>query len=170
MEREVTMQIPECRSYHAVTSSVSLVSMPDGKSALKVYYLSIIGRDTPELYEWERCALSKASFEEALRSSGQDGIGFVTAFPHITKIMRFGPGMETVMDIREFDTEGLKPRDCTREDGYHEFACYAEAVIAAEEYHAWAKEETVEGYLDYRCETTDFPVASNSKLKVYFEG
>ena len=164
------MQIPECRSYHAITSSVSAVDMPDGKSVFKVYYLSIVGRDRPELYEWERCELSKAAFEETLRSRGQEGVGFVTAFPHITKILRFGPGMETVMDILEFDTDSLKPRDRSRDDGYHEFACYAEAVIAAEEYHAWAKAETVAEYLDFRCATTSFPVASNSKLRAYYEG
>lgn len=162
------MEIPECRSYHAITSSVKAVEMPDGKSAYKVYYLSIVGRDKPELYEWERSELRKDAFEDALRASGLEGIGFVTAFPHITKIMRFGPGMETVMDIREFDTDGLTPRDCSRDDGYHEFACYAEAVIAAEEYHAWAKAETVAAYLDYRCETTDFPVVSSGKLREHF--
>ena len=162
------MNIPDCRPYHAVTSSMSLVQMPDGKSVHKIYYLSIIGRDKPELYEWERCAITKGEFEEAFRSGGHEGIGVVTDFPHITKVFRFGPSMETVLDIQEFDTDGMTVRDCSRDDGYHEFACYAEAVIAAEEYHAWAKAESVEEYLRTECDCTDFPVVSHSKLQTHY--
>ena len=162
------MKIPDCRPYHAVTSSVSLVRMPDGKSAYRIYYLSIIGRDKPGLYEWEHCPLPKAQFEEAFRSGGHEGIGFVTAFPHITKVFRFGPSMETVLDIQEYDTDGMAVRDCSRDDGYHEFACYAEAVIAAEEYHAWAKAESVEDYLRAACDCTDFPVVSRAKLQTHY--
>jgi hypothetical protein len=158
------MEIAPCRTYHAITSSVNLIEMPHRKTAFKIYYLSIIGRDKPDLYEWEHCALTEDEFESTLITSGQEGIGFVTAFPHITKIFRFAPVMETVLDISEFDTEGLMAKDCSRDDGYHEFACYAEAVIAAEEYHAWAKAATVSTYLAYRCSVTDFPVTSNSKL------
>lgn len=161
------MKIAPCRTYHAVTSSVNLIEMPHRKTAFKIYYLSIIGRDEPDLYEWEHCALTEDEFESTLITSGQEGIGFVTAFPHITKIFRFAPAMETVMDISEFDTEGLMAKDCSREDGYHEFACYAEAIVAAEEYHAWAKAATVSTYLAYRCSTTDFPVTSNSKLSEF---
>ncbi len=47
--------------------------------------------------------------------------------------------METILDVSEFDTDGMTPRDCARDDGSHEFACYAEAVLAADEYRAWAK-------------------------------
>ena len=158
------MEIAPCRTYHAVTSSVNLIEIPHRKSAFKIYYLSIIGRDKPEVYEWEHCTLTKDEFESTLITSSQEGVGFVTAFPHITKNFRFAPEMETVLDISEFDMERLMGKDCSREGGYHEFACYAEAIIAAEDYHAWAKAETVSNYLAYRCSTTDFPVSSNSKL------
>jgi hypothetical protein len=63
----------------------------------------------------------------------------------------------------------MRPRDSLRGDGSREFACYAEAVIAADEYRAWARVATVEEYLAFRCDKTDFPVASNTKLAVYWE-
>ncbi|MDA0745434.1 MAG: hypothetical protein O2954_02890 [bacterium] len=162
------MKIATCRSYHGITSSVNLLHMPDGKSAFKIYYLSIIGRDKPELYEWEHCAPSTEQFEETFRASSHEGIGFITAFPHITKVFRFSPVMETVMDITEMNTNDLEVRDCPRDDEYHEFACYAEAVIAAEEYHAWAKATSVDEYLKFRCTIEDFPVASNTKLATHW--
>ena len=162
------MKIPSCKSYHAVTDSVKLLQMPDGKSAFKVYYISIIARDKPESYEWEHFALSKDEFEEVFLAGGHAGIGFVIAFPHITKVFRFGPSMETVMDVGVFDTIGMKRRDDGRPDGYHEFACYAEAVIAGEEYRVWAKVNTVEEYLQRRCKCADFPILSNSKLAEFW--
>ena len=129
------MEIPSCKSYHAVTDSVTLLPMADGKSAFKVYYLSIIGRDQPALYEWQHCALTKDAFEQTFHAGHHASIGFVTAFPHITKIFRFGPSMETVLDVAVFNTADMKPHDDDRTNGYHEFACYAEAIIAAEKYH-----------------------------------
>ena len=162
------MEIAACRTYHAITSSVSALSMQDGRSAFKVYYISIIGREQPELYEWERCARTREEFERVFVAGAHEGIGFVTAFPHIAKIFRFAPSMETVLDIREFDTAGMRPKDCARGDGYHEFACYAEAAIAAEEYHAWAQATTVAEYLGFRCDRADFPLARNGKLAQYW--
>jgi len=162
------MEIARCRTYHAITSSTTALSMLDGRSVFKVYYISIIGRDRPELYEWERCTPGREEFERAFVAGGHEGIGFAIAFPHVTKIFRFAPSMETVLDIREFDTVGMQPKNCERGDGYHEFACYAEAVIAAEEYHAWARATGVREYLDFRCACADFPVASNSKLAEYW--
>lgn len=162
------MQIAVCRTYHAITSGATTLSMPDGKSAFKVYYISIVGRDRPELYEWERSALTQDEFERTFVEGAHEGVGFVIAFPHITKVFRFGPSMETVIDIREFDTPGMRPKSCDRDDGYHEFACYAEAVLAAEEYHAWAQASSVEAYLESLSAAADFPVARNDKLAEYW--
>jgi hypothetical protein len=163
------MQIVACRPYHAQTVGQNVLRMPDGKSVFKVYYLSIIGRDWPERYEWQYYHRTQAEFEEAFLAGGHQGVGFVTAFPHITKIFRFSPDMETILDAGEFDTEGMLPRDSSRGDMTHEFACYAEAVIAAEEYDAWARAATVEEYLAFRCDQADFPVASNTKLAAHWE-
>jgi hypothetical protein len=143
--------------------------MPDGKSAFKIYCLSIVGRDKPELYEWDQCSLSKDDFENRFLSGEYAGIGFVTSFPHITKIFRFAPHMETVLDVKTFDTSTMKFLDCTRDDGYYEFACYAEAVIAAEEYRAWAASSSVSDYLNFVCQAHDFPVTARSKLREYWE-
>jgi hypothetical protein len=90
------------------------------------------------------------------------------AFPHVTKLYRFAPSAETVLDVREFHTDGLRPNDCTRADGFHELACYAEAVLVAAEYHAWARATSVEEYLAFRATEADFPVASHTKLAAYW--
>lgn len=162
------MQIAPCRTYHAQTVGGSLLPMPDGKSVFKVYYISVIGRDKPELYEWRRCPRTHADFERAFVAGNHEGVGFVIAFPHVTKIYRFSPDGETILDVREFDTDGMADRDCSRSGGYHELACYAEAILAADEYRAWAKAATVDEYLASRSDAADFPVASNAKLAAYW--
>jgi hypothetical protein len=63
----------------------------------------------------------------------------------------------------------MRHMDCSRADGYHEFSCYAEAAIAADEYRAWARAATVEEYLAFRSTATDFPVASHAKLAAYWK-
>ncbi|HSB70102.1 MAG TPA: hypothetical protein VLT62_12280 [Candidatus Methylomirabilis sp.] len=163
------MQIAACRSYHAQTVGQSLLRMPDGISVFKVYYLSVIGRDRPELFEWQRSPRTQKQFEQEFLAGDYAGIGFVVAFPHVTKIFRFSPAMETILDVREFHTDGMRQMDLARGDGYHEFACYAEAVIAADEYHAWAKAPTVEAYLASRSAADDLPVVSHTKLAAYWK-
>ena len=164
------MQIAACRTYHAKTAGHALLRMPDGKSVFKVYYLSVVGRPEPERFEWGRAARTPREFEAAFLAGGHEGIGFVLAFPHVTKVYRFSPEMETILDVRELTTEGMAPRDCSRADGYHELACYAEAVLAADEYRAWSAAPSVEAYLAFRSDAADFPVATNTKLAAYWAG
>jgi hypothetical protein len=164
------MQIAPCRTHHGKTVGRSLLRVPGGKSAFKVYYISVIGRDTPERFEWARCGRTPADWERAFLASGVEGVGFVIAFPHVTKVFRFSPAGETVLDVREHHTEGLRAMDCARTDGFHEFACYAEAVLAAAEFHAWAGARTVEEYLGFQAKEDDFPVAAHGKLARYWEG
>jgi hypothetical protein len=164
------MQIKTCQNYHAVSSSTKLAQMPDGKSIFKIYYISIIGRDKPELYEWDNCLLTQAAYYSRFLSGTHTGMGFATAFPHITKVFRFSPTMETNMDVKIFDSPSLTPIPYPRdEDDYLQFACYAEAIIAAEEFRAWAKASSVEEYLKHFCHTSDFPVKTNCKLKEYWK-
>ena len=143
--------------------------MSDGKSVFKIYYISIVGRDRPEQYEWEQSPHTQADFEKAFLTGKHEGVGFVIAFPHVTKVFRFSPGAETVLDVREFDTAGMRPKDCSRSDGSHEFACYAESVISAAEYEAWASATAIDAYFAFRCHRTDFPVVSNTKLAAYWK-
>ncbi|OPZ87719.1 MAG: hypothetical protein BWY76_00329 [bacterium ADurb.Bin429] len=161
------MHITACRPYHSVTVRTELVPMPDGISAFKVYYISLVGRDEPARYEWEHCSLTPAAFARRLCAAGLDGVGFVTAFPHITKVFRFAPAMETVLHVRAFSTVDLTPLNLARGEEYLEFACYAEAAIAADEYHAWAAAHTVEEYLTYFSPFTDGPVVNHAKLAAY---
>jgi hypothetical protein len=144
--------------------------MPDGKSVFKVYYVSAIGRDRPELYEWQSCPRTQAQFEDAFLTADHVGIGFVIAFPHVAKVYRFSPDGETILDVKEFNTDGMAPRDCPRSGGYHELACYAEAILAADEYRAWARAATVNEYVTFHSDADDFPVASNRKLAAYWQG
>jgi hypothetical protein len=160
--------IKPCQTYHAQLDRVTLLRLPDGLSAFKVYYLSITGRARPELYEWTACPRTIDEFETAFLASGIEGVGLVTCFPHITKVFRFSPGNETVLDVRELETATLQSIDAARGDGFHEFACLAEALIAAEEYKAWASARSVDEYLAYRCDLADFPVLSNTKLNEYW--
>lgn len=164
------MHIANCRPYHSRTDGVSVLRLPDGLSVFKIYYISIIGRDQPERYEWDRCPLSRADFETRFARSGLEGVGFVTAFPHITKCFRFAPAMETVMHVRAFNTVDLSPLSLHRDDQYVEFACYAEAAIAADEYHAWAQSRTVDAYLATRSAFIDGPILSHAKLQSYAAG
>jgi len=161
------MNVSPCRTYHSNTVDHTLIEMPDGKSVFKVYYISIVGRDDPTQYEWGRCAVTRPAFETLVRRSGWQGVGFITAFPHITKVFRFAPAMETVLHVRAFNTGDLSPLSLEREDGYVEFACYAEAAIAADEYHAWACVATVATYRRYRSPFVDGKVRSHRKLAEY---
>ena len=76
--------------------------MPDGKSVFKIHYISIMGRDKPELYEWEHSPFTQLDFEQFFLSGAHEGIGFVTAFPHISKIFRFSPYAD--QQVRAADT------------------------------------------------------------------
>jgi hypothetical protein len=162
------MDIEICKPYHAVLSGTNILKLPDRKSVFKVYYLSVVGRDAPQLYEWPFCALSQTGFEQLVLASAHAGIGFITAFPSITKLFRFSPQKETVLDVSVFHSETLRPLDMGRGDGWGEFACLAEAEIAAAEYGAWAKAATVEDYLNFRCPLNDFPVGHHAKLRTYW--
>ena len=98
------MQITPCRTYHAKTVDRGILRMPDGHSVFKLYYISNIGRPTPELFEWQHCPRTPKEFEAAFLAGGHQGIGFVTAFPHVTKIFRFSPGAETIVTAARAST------------------------------------------------------------------
>lgn len=158
------MKIQPCRSYRAVDAGRTTLAMPDGRSVFKGYYVSIIGRDEPARYEWGKGAFTAADFERLFRASGLEGVGFVTAFPHITKVFRFAPAAETILHVQAYDTKTLKPLDLGRGEGWMEFACYAEALVAADEYRAWAEAPAVADYLRVWSGFADGPIAENDKL------
>jgi hypothetical protein len=139
------MQIAETRSYDARLVERSLVRGRDGLSAFKLYRLDIVGREDRERYEWKPSGLDPSELRSRLES--QEGVGFVTAFPHVTKVFRFDPGAETVLIVRAFRTADLAVIDLRRPEGFLEFACLAEALIAADEYRQWARSGEVAGYL-----------------------
>ena len=163
------MQVASCNSYHAKIESTKLLTMPDGKSVFKVYYVSIVGRPTPERFEWDRNPLKKADYEKAFLASGNEGIGFITAFPHITKVFRYSPQAEVLMLVKAFNSQTGEEIKLDRGEGYVEFACLAEAIIAAGEYRFWGEATNVDDYLKHWCPLEDAPVQSSVKLKSYWE-
>ncbi len=156
-----------CRPYHARLESAARLDLPDGQSVFKLYCLSLLGRDTPARYEWPLGGLTPAAFRDRLQRLAPAGVGFITAFPHITKIFRFAPAMETVLHVRAFSTADLSPLDLARDAGYIEFACYAEAVIAADEYRCWADAATVADYLAAWSPFAEGRIANPAKLAAH---
>ncbi len=164
------MKVSVCRPYHGRVVETALAEMPDGKSRFKVYFVSIVGRDQPERFEWALCGLTPAEFLKRFTAGGDEGIGFVTAFPHITKVFRFSPAAEILLLVKAFGTRDFAPIDLARGEGYMEFACYAEAAIAADEYHAWARSRTVPEYLGCWSGCREAPIVDHGKLRAWWDG
>lgn len=163
-------EIKPCNPYHAVACGRELLRLADAKSVFKVYFINIIGRADPSRTVWAERGEERALYLKALAAAeGVEGIGFVTAFPHITKVFRFSPQAETVLNVRAWNTRGLTPLPLERDDDYLEFACLAEAVIAADEYRLWAQAETVAAYLEEWGAFADGLVTSHEKLRTYWE-
>ena len=164
------LTIKPCNTYHAVLSGRTMRRPADGKSAFKVYFIDIIGRKDPSRTVWAESGLDQGKFLERLaREPGVEGVGFVTAFPHITKVFRYGPESEVVMNVRAWNTHDLAGIGLARSQEYVEFACLAEAVIAADEYLLWAKASTVDEYLQNWSAFTGGPIQRHDKLRTYWE-
>jgi hypothetical protein len=153
--------------YDARISGTRLVACPDGRSVFKVYFLDIVGRQNPERYEWDRCPVSRDAFLAALPRVA-DGVGFVTAFPHVTKMFRFGPHAETVLDVRGLRTPDFCEYPLARGDGTFEFACLAEALIASDECGFWASAADVGDYLGRWSRFSSGRIADPGKLGRYW--
>lgn len=162
--------VKPCNPYTGRSAGTAMLRLPDGKSAFKVYYVDITGRSQPERFEWDRCGRPRAAVVEHLEAAGVEGVGFVIAFPHITKLFRFGPNPEIVLHVRAWNTADFAPLPLERGAEYYEFACLAEAIIAADEYRFWAAARTVEEYLDRWCEWPVAPVLEHAKLRRHFHG
>jgi hypothetical protein len=153
--------------YDARIAGRRLLHGADGRSAFKVYFVDIVGRGNPERYEWDRCPTDREAFLAAFARVA-DGVGFVTAFPHVTKLFRFGPHAETVLDVRGYRTEDLADYPLPRGDGTFECACLAEALIAADESAYWASAADVGAYLDRWSPFAAAKVADHAKLARYW--
>lgn len=140
----------------------------NGPHAYKVYYIDITGRRRPELYEWDRCGRDRESVVAGLKRAGLEGIGFVCAFPHVVKAFRFGPENETVLQVRAFRPDDFTELDLGRSDGFIEYACLAESVIADAEYRLWAAAESVDAYLAAWIDWAPAVVVDETKLRRHF--
>ncbi|HOQ61853.1 MAG TPA: hypothetical protein PKZ08_14600 [Vicinamibacterales bacterium] len=163
------LTVKPCNTYHAVLSGKALCRRADARSAFKVYFIDIIGRKDPARTVWAQSGLDRADFLARLAGTeGVEGVGFVTAFPHITKVFRHGPEAEVVMNVRAWNTRDLAPLSLGRGQDYVEFACLAETLIAADEHLFWADARTVEEYLARWSPFADGPVARHDKLLEYW--
>lgn len=163
------MSIEPCNTYHGILDGFRLLRRQPGHSAFKIYFCSIIGRSQPERYEWSRAAHSQDQFVERFAASGLSGVGFVTAFPHIVKVFRFAPKNEVLEHVCAFNPQTWETIGLDRGEGYTEFACYAEAIIAADEFRYWAAAASVEEYLGARTYAADYPVVNHGKLRAYWQ-
>ena len=160
--------IKPSNTYHGKNAGTEMLRMPDGKSAFKVYFVDIVGRKQPERFVWSLSGRSQKDFLAGLTRLGIEGVGFVIAFPHITKVYRYGPNPEIVLNVRAYKTDGLTPLSLERGEGYVEFACLAEAVIGADEYRFWAEARSVEDYLKQWSGFADGPIVDHVKLRRYW--
>jgi hypothetical protein len=158
--------IKPCNTYSAYPSGQAVYR--NGPHVFKIYYVDITGRSQPERYEWDRCGRDRDTLLAVLAEVPIEGLGFVIAFPHVTKVFRFAPSAETIMHVRAFNTADFAEINLQREEGYVEFACYAEAIIAAEEYHTWAEATSADEYLGQWCAWDEAPVRDHTKLARYF--
>ena len=127
----------------------------------KVYFADIAGRAQPELYEWEASGLAQADVIASIAAMGLKGVGFAISFPHITKIYRFN---RTNIDVRAFTTPDMRPMSLDRGEGFCEFACLAESIIANAEFLAWAAAPDVESWFEQWVEWVPAGFANPGKL------
>ena len=154
-------------TYTARPAGTEMLRLDDGVSVFKVYYVDIIGRSDPKRFEWDAGGRDRSTIARGLAHVGVSGVGFVTAFPHITKVFRFAPSAETILHVKAYSSADFSEINLARDSGYVECACLAEAVIAADEYHLWAEAQSVEEYLERWCEWPLSPIADNAKLARY---
>jgi hypothetical protein len=140
-----------------------------GPAAFKVYYVDIPGRAEPHRFEWEASGLGRDRVLRGLDRVGAEGVGFVCAFPHITKVFRFAPSLETVMHVKAYHTPDFSGLDLSREDGYLEFACLAEAILADGEYRLWAAAGSVEEYLAQWVDWSPTAIRDHQKLARHYD-
>lgn len=159
--------IRPCNTYAARPAGTARYQR--GRHAFKVYFVDIPGRAEPARYEWDRCGRERKSVVEALERASVEGVGFVVAFPHITKVFRFAPSLETVLHVRAFHTPDFAPLDLGREEGYVEQACLAEAVLAGAEYRLWAEAPSVEAYLGEWVDWAPAAIRDHRKLARHYD-
>lgn len=158
--------IKPCKPYRARPAGTAVYE--SGAHCFKVYYVDIHGRPEPERYKWDLCGHFREAVIEKLAAAGIEGIGFVVAFPHITKVFRFAPSAEIVLHVRAYRTEDFSVIEPAREEGYLEFACYAEALIAKDEYDFWGRSASVTGYLRQWSTWADAAISDEAKLLDYY--
>ena len=157
------IEVKKGNPYTSTVVGKTQIVLEGTKSAFKVYFIDIRGRDDRAKYEWEHCGRTQEQFLEQLRQLSPEGVGFVTAFPHITKVFQFGPTLETNLYTTAYKTESFEdlPLDYS---GATEVGCAAEILIAAEELRFWLDAQTVDEYLAKTCDAGDAAFQNHRKM------
>jgi hypothetical protein len=159
--------IRPCPFYEARPAGTAVYQ--NGPHRFKVYFADVVGRPEPARYEWDRSTLERDGVLAGLKRVGIEGVGFVCAFPHITKVFRFAPSGETNLHVRAFDTPSFSELNLAREEGYLELTCLVEAILVGEEHRRWADATSVAAYLDRWTTWEPAAVAAPDKLRRYYD-
>jgi hypothetical protein len=151
--------------YHSIVVKKEAITISRA-AVFKLYFISIIGREDRKKYEWEFSPYTMQGFLQQFPGRGLEGIGFIVAFPHVTKVFRFGPRPETNLHALAFETPTWKPISLDR-DGWSEVACAAEMDIGADEFRFWAESAGVEEYLKKFSERGAVAIKNHNKLEKY---
>ncbi|MBM4085781.1 MAG: hypothetical protein FJ272_13415 [Planctomycetes bacterium] len=162
------VKVKKCLPYTSKVVGRTLLKVDETKAAFKVYFVDIVGRAERQRYEWALCGATQEDFLARLKARRPEGVGFVTAFPHITKIFQFGPSPETNLYTRSFDTKTFEEKRLDYAEGATEVACAAEALILAQEFRFWLDAESVEAYLAKLADAGDASFRNCAKLAAYY--
>ena len=152
-------------AYTSRPVGVALLRLSD-KSAFKVYFMDIVGREEPEKYEWEASGRDRGAAMEQLKGAGLTGVGFICLFPHIAKAFFFGECGETNLYAQAFRGDPFRPSALDYARGV-EVACAGEMDVAAREFALWRKCATVEAYLSEFVVPEECGFANHGKLREY---
>ena len=89
---------------------------PTVELRFEVYCLSVIGKEQSHLFDWQSCDYTSDDFENRVHS-GIQSVGFITAFWRITKVFRYSPQTEMVVDVGYPDTRSFKSVSSDRGGG-----------------------------------------------------
>jgi hypothetical protein len=159
--------IRACPSYAARPAGTAVYR--SGPHRFKVYFADVIGRAEPARFEWDRSGMERESVLDGMKRAGIEGVGFVCAFPHVTKVFRFAPSGETNLHVRAFEPPSFRELSLGREEGYVELTCLAEAILVGEEHRSWAEAPSVDAYLDRWTTWEGAAVAAPDKLRRYYD-
>lgn len=135
-------------------------------AVFKIYFVDILNREQKNKYVWEYAEITKKDLLNGIEKLHPQGIGFIIAFPHVFKIFRFGPSIETNLYSIAYNPKTME-RLTLQEEGWLELGCLAEIEISFDEFTFWATSPNVEDYLLNFSSKGNGSILDHSKLFNY---